>query len=119
MRGLRRSRANKTFVHRRLGRQKNRDSYFGNAKEYYRRSIFIQFFDKYLEELGTSLLEHQALLSMIQNSIPAKGAKLDEEEIKEMAHFFEEKWPNDITGSTEDLQLDIKLWKRWLTVFRR
>lgn len=30
-------------VPRRVGRQNNRDNYFGNAEEYYRRSIFIPF----------------------------------------------------------------------------
>ncbi|XP_043065493.1 52 kDa repressor of the inhibitor of the protein kinase-like [Drosophila ficusphila] len=100
-------------VPRRVGRQNNRDNYFGSPEEYYRRSIFIPFLDKYLEELDSRFLEHRALLSMIQNIIPAKCAELDEEAIKKTASVFEEKWPNDITGSVEELQVDIKLWKRF------
>ncbi|XP_033218144.1 zinc finger MYM-type protein 1-like [Belonocnema kinseyi] len=87
-------------VHRRAGRQNNRENYNGNAEEYYQRSIFIPFLDKYLEELDARFLEHRALLSSIQNIIPAKCAELDEEEFNKTVHIFEEEYPNDVNGTT-------------------
>ncbi|XP_033212226.1 uncharacterized protein LOC117169826 [Belonocnema kinseyi] len=76
-----------------------------------RRSIFIPFLDKYLEELDARFLKHRALLSRIQNIILAKCAELDEEELNKIVHFFEEEWPNDVNRTTEDLQFDMKIWK--------
>ena len=99
-------------VPRRAERQNNRENCNGNAEEYYRRSIFIPFLDKYLEELDRRFLEHRTLLSRIQNIVPAKCAELDEEELNKTVHVFEEEWPNDVTGTTEDLQFDMKMWKR-------
>lgn len=99
-------------VPRRAGRQKNRDNYGGDAEEYYRRSIYIPFLDKYSEELESRFLKQRDLLSKIQNVIPAKCAEIDEAEIDRTIFAFKEVWPNEFTEITEEIKSDFKMWKR-------
>ncbi|XP_044574048.1 52 kDa repressor of the inhibitor of the protein kinase-like [Drosophila ananassae] len=83
-------------VPRRVGRQKNRDNYEGGVEDYYRRSIYIPFLDKYSEELESRFLEHRNILSRIQNIIPEKCADIDVSELHDTVQTLKEEWPNDI-----------------------
>lgn len=101
-------------VPRRAGRQINRDNYGGDAEEYYRRSIYIPFLDKYSEELEWRFLKQRDLLSKIQNIIPAKCAEIGEAEIDRTISAFKEIWPSEFTEITEEMQSDFKMWKRYV-----
>ncbi len=100
-------------VARRAGRQKHRDNYDGNAEEYYRRSIYIPFLDKYSEELESRFLEHRDLLSNIQNVIPTKCAEINDAELDSTTSVFKEVWPKEFTETAEELKTDLKMWKRY------
>ncbi|XP_032309426.1 52 kDa repressor of the inhibitor of the protein kinase-like [Drosophila ananassae] len=99
-------------VPRRVGRQKNRDNYEGSIEDYYRRSIYIPFLDKYSEELESRFLEHRNILSRIQNIIPEKCADIDVTELYDTVQTLKEEWPKDIPVFTEEFEAEIELWIR-------
>lgn len=66
----------------------------------------------YLEELHTKFLTHREILSNIQNIIPTKCVELEAGELTKTVHALETKWPNDVLGTSEDFEAEIKMWQR-------
>lgn len=77
---------------RNIGIQKNRDNYEGGPEEYFRRSNFNTSLDHLLMQLKIRFLEHQELLSKIQNILPSKCSELNIKEISETANTFIKEW---------------------------
>ncbi|XP_039968299.1 uncharacterized protein LOC120780087, partial [Bactrocera tryoni] len=96
-------------------RQTNRDNYEGEPEEYYRRSIYIPFFDNFLDQINERFLKHPELLSKIENILPNKCINLDVIEMQETVRVLEKQWSADVEGRAE-----FRMWKRnWLNQTKR
>jgi len=97
---------------RNIGVQKNRDNYEEDPEAYFRRSIFLPFFDHLSMKLKIRFIEHRELHSKIQNILLTKCSELNTKEISETVNTFEKQWSNNIKGSTDGLIAEMTMWRR-------